>query len=262
MSILLIDFNNMVHRARAGFGRGEHPVTYTFFLILRKTIEKFSPSQVYIVKEGKPQRRHDTLEGYKANRASAGDDFWRQHSDISEMLKSMPVKIVRHPFRECDDTIAHFVNVVHANEPCTIVSTDSDFIQLLKVDSTRVQLWNPIKDTLITAPDYDYVSWKSLTGDGSDNIPGFKGIGGKTAEKLLANPQKLNEFLAQDNNLEKFQMNYGLIQFHTIDEGVEHLHESVNWESVRNKMTELGFSSIVNDKSWKKFVNTFDCVKE
>ena len=47
--ILIVDFQNTVHRARAGFDRGEHSLTYTFFRMLRKDVETFAPSKVYSV---------------------------------------------------------------------------------------------------------------------------------------------------------------------------------------------------------------------
>ena len=262
MTVLLIDFNNMVHRARAGFGRGPHAITYTFLLMLRKTVEKFSPGKLYIVKEGRPQRRHDTFGEYKTNRSSAGDDFWRQHSEICEILAKMPVSIVRHPLRECDDTIAHLARVTHLDDECIIVSTDTDFIQLLSPESGRIRLWNPIKESWVSPCNYSYVDWKSLVGDGSDNIPGFKGVGGKTAEKLLANQQKLEEFLQQPGHRDKFLMNRDLISFHEIHDELDSFEDDTDWDATRARLTEMGFQSIVSDKSWNKYINTFSTLKE
>ena len=257
--ILVIDFNNMVHRARAGFGgdKGENTITYTFFTMFRKTVETFDPSRVYIVKEGRPQERKDAFAEYKAGRTSPGDDFWRQHSDIVEILGMMPVHIVRHPHRECDDTIAHLVRNVHSEEPCVVVSSDTDFIQLLTPGNDRIRLWNPIRKVWIEPVAYDYVMWKSLTGDGSDGIPGFKGIGGKTAEKLLSNPTKLDAFLSEGDNRQIFERNRFLISFLPIEDELEAKYPSNQWEQVRTAFISRGFWSIANDKSWNKFTNTF-----
>lgn len=255
--VLCIDFNNMVHRARAGFGKGDDSITYTFMLIFRKAVETFGPSRVYIVKEGRPLKRHAMFTEYKAGRASSGDDFWRQHSDILGVMSNLPVHIVRHPERECDDVIAHLANHVHRDENVIIISTDSDFTQLLVPDSDRVKLWNPVKDMWIEATPYDYVAWKSLVGDGSDGIPGFKGIGGKTAIKLLGDAQKLSEFLAVDNRHEVFDRNLALIMFEPIDDVIEHYTGSLNTESIRSFFESKGFSSLLKDGPWNKFVNTF-----
>ena len=146
---LIVDFNNTVHRARAGFNRGDHSITFTFMLMLRKMMNQFKPHRVYIVKEGKARARRELFSEYKAQRVSAGDDFWRQHKEILDLLSHMPVHIIRHPERECDDTIAHICNVMRKEENCVIISSDSDFIQLLKSGDDRVKLFNPVKEKWI-----------------------------------------------------------------------------------------------------------------
>lgn len=259
---LIVDFNNTVHRARAGFSRGEHHVTYTFMLMLKKMVVTFKPSRLYIVKEGKARARRELFEDYKANRESAGDDFWRQHGEILELLSFMPVHILRHAERECDDTIAHICEVIHKDEECIIISSDSDFTQLLKVEDERVKLYNPIKEAYVVATPYDYVEWKALVGDGSDNIPGFKGIGPKRAEKLLTTSGALTTFLNENDNREFFNRNITLIRFEKISSGLEHKAPSNEWDTLKEKLISYNFNSIVNDKNWKKFVESFSTVVE
>lgn len=258
--ILIVDFQNTVHRARAGFDRGEHSLTYTFFRMLRKDVETFAPSKVYIVKEGRPQKRHDTFSEYKAGRTSPGDDFWRQHKDICEILDKMPVHVVRHPLRECDDTIGHLARVIHKEDDCIVYSTDTDFIQLLTPGSDRIRLWNPTRKVWIPAHDCDYVQWKSLTGDGCDGIPGFKGVGGKTASKLLSDTSKLDSFLDEDDRRKQFERNLSLIAFHEIEDELEQSEWTPDWDAVRTEFINRDFWSITNDKSWSKFTNTFQHV--
>jgi DNA polymerase-1 len=256
-SILLVDFNNMVYRARAGFGRGEHAIVYTFMLIMRKAVEVFDPSRVYIVKEGRPHKRYEAFPEYKAGRESAGDDFWRQHHDILSFMTNLPVHVVRHPDRECDDVIAHLADVEHAGDPVVIISTDSDFTQLLVPDDDRVRLWNPVKDAWVEATTYDYVMWKSLVGDGSDGIPGFKGVGGKTAVKLLGDDAKLKDFLSVEGRMEIFERNLNLIRFDPIVDGIEHSVGQLNPESIKEFFEAKGFTSLLKPGPWTKFVNTF-----
>ena len=254
---LVIDLANMVHRARSGFQRGENSISFMFSRMFRATVEKFDPDRVYVVLEGKPISRKAALAEYKATRSSPGDDFWRQQADILGILHNLPVWIFRHPQEECDDVIGHIVNEVHKEEECVIVSSDSDFTQLLSTTSDRVRLWNPVKEIWVQAVPYDYVSWKSLTGDSTDGVPGFKGIGGKTAEKIVTTPGKLEEFLEKDNNREIYNRNYGLISFHKIYEGLEIKHPSFDVEALHQDFERLGFKSILVEKSWKKFVDTF-----
>ena len=257
--VLLVDFNNMVYRARAGFGRGDHALTYTFFLILRKAVETFDPSLVYIIKEGRPLKRREAFTEYKAGRTNPGDDFWRQHGEILDILSRMPVHIVRHAERECDDVIAHLTNVTHSEDPVVVLSTDSDFIQLLKWGSERVKLWNPTKDKWIDPVPYDYVKWKSLVGDGSDGIPGFKGIGTVTAQKLLEDNEKFESFLNTEERRSHFERNHFLITFDPIhiEEEIEKHPPHSDWEGVRSSFEEKGFGSLLKEKTWNKFVNTF-----
>ena len=249
-----------MHRARAGFQRGEHSITYTFMLMLRKMLNQFKPHRVYIVKEGKALARREMFTEYKANRGSMDDGFWRQHGAILELLQNLPVHIMRHPERECDDTIAHICNVIMKDEECIIISSDSDFTQLLSVDDNRVKLYNPIKESYVVAPTYNYVTWKSLVGDGSDNIPGFQGIGPKRAEKILMTEGGLEEFLSHDDRLKTFERNMKLIKFETIDEGLEHKEPTINWPLMKENLSLFGFSSIINDKNWNKFVESFSSI--
>lgn len=254
---LVIDLANMVHRARSGFQRGENSISFMFSRMFRATVEKFDPDRVYVVLEGKPVSRKEAFTEYKAARSSPGDDFWRQQADILGILHNLPVWIFRHPQEECDDVIGHIVNEVQKNEDCVIVSSDSDFTQLLTVGSDRVRLWNPVKEIWVQAVPYDYVSWKSLTGDSTDGVPGFKGVGGKTAEKIVTTPGKLEEFLEKSNNREIYNRNYGLISFHKIYQGLEIKSPSFNVEALQGDFEKLGFKSILVEKSWKKFVDTF-----
>lgn len=260
MKVLVIDQANMVHRARAGFDRGPHSITYTYLLMLRKTISLIKPDKVYIVKEGKPIARKETFSGYKSGRSSPGDDFWRQFDDILRILDTFPVTIIRHPLREADDTIAYIVNKIHFEDECVVSSTDTDFIQLLRHGDDRVKLWNPKKEVYVEAPLYDYVKWKSIVGDSSDAIPGFKGIGAKTAEKMLMHPDKLQEFLSRDGNMEKYDRNFYLISFHGIEdqENLEISGPKTNWDSVRSLFEERNFKSLLKDKPWNRFVSTFE----
>ena len=254
---LVIDLANMVHRARAGFQRGENSISFMFSRMFRAAVEKFDPTRVYVVLEGKPVSRKEALAEYKATRSSPGDDFWRQHADVLGILQNLPVWIIRHPHEECDDVIGHIVSDIRKDEECIIISSDSDFTQLLKVGDERVRLWNPVKEIWVQAVPYDYVSWKSLTGDSTDGVPGFKGIGGKTAEKIVTTPGKLEDFLEKSNNREIYNRNYGLISFHKIYEGLQIKSPSSNFEEVRNDFERLGFKSILVEKSWKKYVDTF-----
>jgi len=142
------------------------------------------------------------------------------------------------------------------------VSNDTDFIQLIQ-EYSHVKVWNPIKKEYLRAPDdYDYVTWKSLRGDGSDNIPGIQGVGDKTASDLASDPNKLSEFLHVEAHASQFQRNYELISFRkwSEDERSELTSSapSQNWQDVKRVFEDYGFKSITKEESWEKFLKSFD----
>lgn len=269
MTILCIDFMNLAHRARSGFQAGDYPVVFNFFRQFKALVEQFKPSRVYIVLEGRPVARHQSMPEYKANRVVPVDDprrddlerFFKQTDVILGLLsKHFPVTVVRHPTSEADDTIANLVRTSTPVVPWTIVSSDTDFIQLLQ-EHSHVSLYNPVKKQFITAPDYPYLTWKALRGDATDNIPGIPGIGDKTAEKVSIDPDLLVETLQDPDKAEIFQRNYELIEFRrwTNDESTQMTSScpKVDWVAVKDAFDNMGFQSIVKDGYWQKFVAVF-----
>ena len=264
MKVLLLDGYNLLYRSYHSskrFSRGKDwGFTYQFFRSLRPLIEKFSPDVCYFVLEGYPKWRHEISENYKVSRTPIQDDtFRKEKKQIINMLKDVfPINVVRHPDHECDDVIANLIWGKHKNDECTIVSTDSDFIQMLKMKN--VKLYNPIKKKFTAGPEYDYVQWKALRGDGADDIEGFKGIGDKTATALCLTPTRLNEFLSSPENKEKFDRNVQLINFTNIHDmnKIESSPIESNWDFIKESFNEFGFQSMVSkDKTWNKYVNTF-----
>ena len=261
MKILLLDGYNLMYRARYSFGKGPHSTIFSFFRSLRPIIEKFNPDQVYFVTEGYPKQRMKLLPEYKATREyNDKDDFQRQKRYIINTLKeSFPVHVVRHPDHECDDVIGNLVSNTHVNDECIVVSTDTDFIQLYNT-CDNVMLYNPIKKKYVPHPGYDYVTWKSLKGDGSDNIAGFYGIGDKRALSMAVDTDTLNEFLDRDQNRELFDRNYRLIKFFDLSNEMHRLERSAtaaDWPAIREQFIEFEFFSMTNNKSWEKYINTF-----
>lgn len=259
--ILLLDGYNLIYRARHSFAKGPNSTIFSFFRSLRPLIEKFDPDKAYFVIEGYPKRRMDLLPEYKATRTHDDkDDFQRQKRYIINMLKeSFPIEVVRHPDHECDDVLANLIKYKHSNDNCVVVSTDTDFIQLLNQHS-NVVLYNPVRKKYVPTPGYDYVTWKSLKGDGSDNISGFQGIGDKRATTLALNEDKLAQFLSTDETKALFDRNYELIRFFDLEKEMNNLESSgysTDWDNVRASFSQLELFSITNEKSWGKFTSTF-----
>jgi len=266
--IAILDGYNLMHRARFGMKQGEDHIVYSFFRSLRPLIEEISPVKTYVVLEGSPKRRLALDSEYKANRKIDPDDpraiemkeFRRQKAIILSLLEHMPVEMILHPDHECDDVISHLVSVKHADEDKIVVSSDTDFIQLFSLNG-RVKVYNPVKKQYITPPDYNYVIWKALRGDKSDNIPGMPGIGDVIAERLTRDPDALKAWVAENPSLAPhLSRNLDLVGFEDINPD-DCLMRSVvgtpDWNFLYEKFKELGFWSIINQKSWSKYVKTF-----
>ena len=256
--ILILDGANLIYRARYSFSnKGDYGVIYSFFRSLRPLVERHQPDRMYFVLEGTPVARIARLPTYKANRVYEKDEsFNTQRDRIIEMLQHFPVTIIKHSRHEGDDVIAHLVRYKHPEDVCTIISSDTDFIQLV---SDNCHLYNPIKKKFIPKPDYDYLMWKALRGDACDNIPGLPRVGDKTATKLATNPKEFENFFESKPHLrEHYSNNLDLIGFEDVDTTTLEQHECVkNLDIIKSKFTQMGFVSIINERPWNKFENTF-----
>lgn len=262
MNVVLLDAYNLIYRARYSFAaKGEYGTVYSFFRSLRALLERLGPDKVYFVLEGVPRARLEIHPSYKANRVRDVDVDFREHRKIIiDMMSNLfPVHAVRHPEQECDDVIAFLVKKhTSAGDSCVVVSTDTDFLQLYNT-CPGCRIYNPIKKKFAEPPVFDYVTWKSLRGDSSDNIQGIRGIGNKRATTLVSDPLKLEELLVRDNNRDIFEKNMSLIRFSDINENdLEYSHAIANWDEVKDNFGNMKFTSITNPKSWIKFMDTFN----
>jgi len=270
--VLVIDGYNLLHRARSGFIAGEYSIVFNFFRALRCEIEKHKATRVIMVVEGTPKRQLNLDPEYKANRRiEPGTEketkyisFLRQKEIIMGLLKhNFPVNIMKHDDFEADDTIYNVVKNSTRAIPITVISTDTDFIQLLeKFDN--VKLYNPVKKTYQMWPGYPYVCWKALRGDPSDNIPAVLGVrGDKSAEKIVKEEKILNDFLKEDpDRLAQWKKNFEMIEFKDFNRDETMAIETIvgvkSWDKVKEAFDLFGFKSITNEKSWNKFTSTFE----
>ena len=284
--ILLIDSHNFIYRGFVTFGekkdpneteeqkfnRGVNTLIYNFFRNLRPIIELFSPNKVFLVREGHPQFRYNLFDDYKGNRivktgskdAVQNDKFHKAKNKIFELCNFVPLTVARASNYECDDTISSLCTNM-ASEDITIVSNDSDFIQLLqrKELQNSVKIYNSQKKEYFENPNYHYITYKSLKGDTSDNIPGIftskKDIA--VIESLSSDPQALNKLLQNKEINETFQRNYQLIKFADvpIDE-INLIEGTSNFNKLKEEFTNLNLPSLITDKYWDNFIKTFNCI--
>ena len=272
MRITIIDGQNFIMRARYAvpvwMQNSPHGVVFTLFRTLGALIRDVSSEKVYFVLEGRPVARHAASAEYKAGRVKDADqNFWNQWGVITETLKhKLPITVVRHPHHECDDVVGYLAEKhVLAGDHVTVVSTDTDFIQLYNRFDSSFELYNPVKKQLVERPPYDYITWKALRGDGADNIIGFPGIGDKRAADLVADELKLSEFLSSTpGHQEKFDHNRFMIAFHDLSseaEAIEYWYPAHEYQDVRELFTSFNFKSITSDSAWDKFVAAFEALE-
>jgi len=269
MRHLLLDGYNLMHRARFGMRNGDHYVIFNFFRSLRPLVEQFAPCKVTLFLEGVPQHRINLDGEYKANRiAEPGTkqhaelaEFRKQKRVILELLQHLPVDLVKHEHLECDDAIGSWVQAHRDADECVVVSTDTDFIQLL--GHPNVKLYNPVRKAFVDPAPHDYVLWKALRGDKTDNIPGLPGITDGKATKICADERLLKNLRDDPEMAPLLERNLALVAFKYTpldDPGYNRVAPTVDYDALKQAFTDLGFYSIVNTTSWPKYCKTFDSV--
>jgi 5'-3' exonuclease len=262
--ILIIDFMNYFHRCRVGRLHGEYALEFIFFKNFRYSIDQFKPEKIFIALEGHPKFRYDLYASYKANRVKTASAKIDENNKLlikantcKRLLSMFPVTFARHPLYEADDIIGSLVENLK-DEYVTILSGDSDLIQLLQKGYNRLQLFNPIKKQFIAPPEYYYLGWKCLAGDASDNIP--KLLTPAKALKTIQDPKKIEEFLSIEENRANFSINKELIEIKIIPADELIIEDCVpNFSLLKEEFTKMEFNSIVNN--WEEYINTFNCVK-
>ena len=177
--------------------KGQHTsALYGFTNTLLKLIKEDSPDYIVAVFDGKEKTfRHKMYPEYKATREKMPDELRSQLSILWDLVESFNIKSLLVNGFEADDIIGTLAIMGKKNNlNCKIISGDKDFMQL--VDS-NIKLHSPGKNgaTIIYGPDEVKKKWGvppsqivdmlGLMGDSSDNVPGVRGVGVKTAVKLL-----------------------------------------------------------------------------
>ncbi|MDZ7667033.1 MAG: DNA polymerase I [Desulfotignum sp.] len=199
-TVFLIDGSAFLYRAYHAIQHlstaGGHPtnVTYGVTRILMKLIREKNPAYAAVFFDVKgPTFRHDTYANYKANRPPMPDDMAVQIPDVHRMIATLNIPIVQKSGFEADDLVGTYARIAREQGfKVVMVTGDKDFIQLITDDCI---LWDPMKDTVLDRAGVEadmgiapqqFIDVLGLAGDTSDNIPGVKGVGPKTAIKLVA----------------------------------------------------------------------------
>ena len=199
---------------------------YGFLNILFKFIDEEKPNKLIVAFDrSEPTFRHEKYKEYKGTRKSMDHDLRVQVPLVKDVLKSMNITIAEKPGYEADDIIGTLSKRMSANgEKVVIVSGDKDLLQLLDDNITmknpKTRAGKTTVDTYTPAELYEeygvtpeeFVDLKALMGDTSDNIPGAKGIGPKTAMPLIA-------------------------EYHTVENLLDHI-DDIKSKSIAKKLTE------------------------
>jgi len=153
--------------------------------------------------------RKEIFSDYKANRPEAPEDLKTQLPIAIDLIKKMGFKTIEIPGYESDDIIASISEVAKKKGIKVIVVThDKDMYQL--IDDDKVVIYDPRKKLFINEEEAfkkfgvhpkDFIDFQALLGDSSDNIPGVKGIGVKTAAKLINEYHTLENLYAHIDDL-------------------------------------------------------------
>ena len=203
--LLILDSNSILNRAFYGVrylsARDGTPTNaiYGFLNILLKLIKEQEPDYICAAFDVKaPTFRHKQYEGYKAQRKPMPEGLAAQMPLAKDVLRAMGVTILEKEGYEADDIIGTVARLCEESEiSCFIATGDKDDLQLAS-DKTKVILTvtksgynetiiyddKAVKEKYHVTPT-EFIDVKALMGDPSDNIPGVKGVGEKTAMSLI-----------------------------------------------------------------------------
>ena len=204
--IVLVDGNNLLFRSfyatsysgtimrnSKGFPTN---ALYGFINMLNKIILEENPSYMMVALDKGKTFRHEEFENYKGKRSEMPNELKEQFPVAKEVMNAMGITYFEIDNYEADDIIGTFADKVSKSSgyEALIVSSDKDLLQLID-DKVKVKLLkqtghifmdrDTFKETYQVEP-INMIDLKALMGDSSDNIPGVRGIGEKTAVSLLS----------------------------------------------------------------------------
>ena len=296
--IILVDGNNLLFRSfyatayqgvimknSKGFPTN---ALYGFINMMNKIIKEESPNYILVAFDRGKTFRHEKYDDYKAGRAAMPDELKLQFPKAKEILDTMGIKSFEIDNYEADDIIGTLARIVDEEDEfvATIVSSDKDLLQLIS-DEVNVKLLKSNDYIMMDKSTFNdiygidpihMIDLKALMGDSSDNIPGVKGIGEKTALKLLSEYSSLDGVY---ENIEKISgktkekliddkdnayMSYDLATIYknvplnfTLDDCK---YNGVNLNDFKKELEELEFYSLLKKIDFSSVDNNTDNVKD
>ncbi len=201
---ILFDGNALIHRAFHALP----PLTVTRSGEMVNAVQGFASTLLKLLRENKPDYwaiafdrhaptfRHEMFEGYKAQRPKTPPELITQIERVHQLAVAFNLPIFEMDGYEADDIIGTLSRQADSQGIRTLIVTgDNDMLQIVKPGIRVMSPRRGFADTVIyddsgvyekySLNPHQLISYKALVGDTSDNIPGVKGIGDKTAVKLL-----------------------------------------------------------------------------
>src|SRR3990167_8886145 len=204
--LILLDTHAIIHRAYHALPPLTSPAgepvgaVYGFTSILLRILRELKPDFIAAAFDlPGPTFRHVAYERYKAQRPETPSDLSSQFSKVKEVLAAFSIPVLEKEGYEADDIIGTMAKKLEKKKDLEIivVTGDMDTLQLIRPGLKVYAMKKGITDTVIydakaVKERYGFepkllIDFKGLKGDASDNIPGVKGIGEKTAAELIKN---------------------------------------------------------------------------
>lgn len=263
-------------------------------------IKLLNPTRVIIVFDGKggSQKRRKIYPGYKNGRKTdirlnrtydeLSDSLTESQNFKKELVRTvnyldvLPVTVMSLDQVEADDTIAYLAKQTFKDSNVSIMSTDKDFLQLA---SDKISIWSPVKKKIFGCKEIvdeygisckNFLFYRIMEGDTSDNIPGLEGVGLKRVLQAFPFLGEESQVCMQqiynyaENNISKYKIyervlnnklllerNYELMQLHNTQ--IQSFTQ-LRIEEIINKpipkIDKMGFSKLITeDKMWNNLPN-------
>lgn len=260
---------------------------FGFFNMLQKLLKEKKPDYICITFDSPvPTFRHKIYEGYKIQREKMPESLRNQIKIIKEICEKSGLQIFQQDGFEADDIIANLsFKISRDNVKVMIMTSDKDMIQIVneniniyKIEKNREIILTPtkIREEYGINPE-QIIDVIALMGDASDNVPGVKGIGEKTAIKLITQfksidnlferidevkPEKIREVIKQ--SVEVIKLSKQLAVLYINNEIIQKLNfnlekcdvKKINIEILEEQFLKYNFKSLISsDKIIKKGIN-------
>ncbi len=286
--VVLIDGNNILFRSYYATAYNGNTMKnskgfptnalYGLINMLNKIINEEEPEYVMVAFDKGKTFRHEKYDDYKGGRGETPDELKVQFPVAKKIVRALGMSCLEIDNYEADDIIGTFSKKTEEDPEffSTIISSDKDLLQLI-TDETEVKLLKQVGYIRMTHEEFlntygiepaRMVDLKALMGDPSDNIPGVKGIGEKTAISLLKEYKTLDGIYENIDNIkgklkekllndkEKAYMSYDLATIYKdvpIDTDFEKIkYNGVDALSYIEILEELEFYSLIKKLDIKK----------